>query len=38
MKIDLIPSVDFIKEDKLIGKSVIVIDMLRATSVIVTAM
>ena len=37
MKIDLVPSVDFIKEDKLIGKSVVVIDMLRATSVIVTA-
>jgi len=37
MKIDLIISVDDIKKEKIIGKTVIVIDMLRATSVIITA-
>lgn len=38
MKIDLIISADDIKKEKVIDKSVVVIDMLRATSVIVTAM
>ena len=38
MKIDLIISADDIKKGKVIDKSVVVIDMLRATSVIVTAM
>lgn len=37
MNIDLIISADDIKEEKIINKSVVVIDMLRATSVIVTA-
>ncbi|WP_234117149.1 2-phosphosulfolactate phosphatase family protein [Clostridium hydrogenum] len=37
MKIDLIISADDIKKDKMIGKSAVVIDMLRATSVITTA-
>ncbi|MCT8977509.1 2-phosphosulfolactate phosphatase family protein [Clostridium sp. CX1] len=37
MKIDLIISADDIKREKVEGKSVVVIDMLRATSVIVTA-
>ncbi|WP_026881787.1 2-phosphosulfolactate phosphatase family protein [Clostridium akagii] len=37
MKIDIIISADDIKEDKIQGKSVVVIDVLRATSVIVTA-
>lgn len=37
MKIDVIISADDIKEAKLQGKSVVVIDVLRATSVIVTA-
>lgn len=38
MKVDLIISADDIKTEKVIDKSVVVIDMLRATSVIVTAM
>lgn len=38
MKIDLIISADDIKKEKVYGKSVVVIDMLRATSVIVTAL
>ncbi|NMM62139.1 2-phosphosulfolactate phosphatase family protein [Clostridium sp. P21] len=38
MKIDLIISADDIKKDKVQEKSVVVIDMLRATSVITTAM
>ncbi|KAJ50842.1 2-phosphosulfolactate phosphatase [Clostridium tetanomorphum] len=38
MKIDLIISADDIKKEKVIDKSIVVIDMLRATSVIVTAM
>jgi 2-phosphosulfolactate phosphatase len=37
MKIDLIISADDIKENKIIGKVVVVIDMLRATTVITTA-
>lgn len=37
MKIDLIISADDIREEKVKGKSVVVIDMLRATSVITTA-
>ena len=37
MNIDLIISADDIKEDKIKDKSVVVIDMLRATSVIITA-
>lgn len=37
MKIDLIISADDIKESKIIGKVVVVIDMLRATTVITTA-
>lgn len=37
MKVDLIISADDIKREKVIDKSVVVIDMLRATSVIVTA-
>ncbi len=37
MKIDVIISADDIKEEKIKGKSVVVIDVLRATSVIVTA-
>jgi 2-phosphosulfolactate phosphatase len=38
MNIDLIISADDIKKEKIINKSVIVVDMLRATSVIVTAL
>ena len=38
MKIDLIISADDIKKEKIFNKSVIVVDMLRATSVIVTAL
>lgn len=38
MKVDLIISADNIKEEDLRGKVVVVIDMLRATSVIVTAL
>lgn len=38
MKIDIIISVDDIKKEKIKDKTVIVIDMLRATSVIVTAL
>jgi 2-phosphosulfolactate phosphatase len=37
MKVDLIISADDIRDDKIKDKSVVVIDMLRATSVIVTA-
>ncbi|OPJ63022.1 2-phosphosulfolactate phosphatase family protein [Clostridium oryzae] len=37
MKVDIIITADDIKPDKVIGKVVIVIDMLRATSVITTA-
>ncbi len=37
MNIDIIISADDIKEDKIKNKSVLVIDMLRATSVIITA-
>lgn len=37
MKVDLIISADDIKEEKIEGKSIVVIDMLRATSVITTA-
>lgn len=37
MKIELWPSVDYIREDELEGKTVVVIDVLRATSVITTA-
>jgi 2-phosphosulfolactate phosphatase len=38
MNIDLIISADDIKEEKIINKSVVVVDMLRATSVITTAL
>ena len=38
MKIDLIISADDIKEEKIKDKSIVVIDMLRATTVIITAM
>jgi len=38
MKIDLIISAEDIKEEKVLNKSAVVIDMLRATSVITTAM
>lgn len=38
MKIDLIISADDIKKEKVVNKSAVVIDMLRATSVITTAM
>lgn len=38
MKVDIIISADDIKEEKIKDKSVVVIDMLRATSVIVTAL
>lgn len=38
MNIDIVISADDIKEEKILSKSVVVIDMLRATSVIVTAM
>jgi 2-phosphosulfolactate phosphatase len=37
MKLELIPTVDAIRRDELIGKMVIIIDVLRATSVITTA-
>ncbi len=37
MKIELWPSIDYIREDQLDGKTVVVIDVLRATSVITTA-
>lgn len=37
MKVDIIISADDIKREKIMDKSVVVIDMLRATSVIVTA-
>lgn len=37
MKIELIPSVDYVKEEELRGKTAIIIDVLRATSVITTA-
>lgn len=37
MKIDLIVSADDIKKEKVLGKTVVVIDILRATSVIITA-
>lgn len=37
MKIDIIISADDIKKEKILHKSVIVVDMLRATSVIITA-
>lgn len=38
MKIDIIVSADDIKKEKIANKTVVVIDMLRATSVIITAM
>ncbi|MGL4656717.1 MAG: 2-phosphosulfolactate phosphatase family protein [Sarcina sp.] len=38
MKIDVVISADYINQDLLKGKSVVVIDMLRATSVITTAL
>lgn len=38
MKIDLIISADDIKEEKVKNKTAVVIDMLRATSVITTAL
>lgn len=38
MKIDLIISADYIEENKIKDKIVVVIDMLRATSVITTAL
>lgn len=38
MKIDIISSVDYIKKEKVQDKTVVVIDMLRATSVIITAL
>ncbi|MDP4090270.1 MAG: 2-phosphosulfolactate phosphatase family protein [Bacillota bacterium] len=38
MKVDIIISADDIKQEKIEGRSVLVIDMLRATSVITTAM
>ncbi|MBI6872936.1 2-phosphosulfolactate phosphatase family protein [Clostridium aciditolerans] len=38
MKVDLIISADDIKQEKILKKSIVVIDMLRATSVITTAM
>ena len=37
MKIDIIISADDIKDEKILHKSVIIVDMLRATSVIITA-
>lgn len=37
MKINLIPSIEYLKEDEMEGKTVVVIDVLRATSVIATA-
>jgi 2-phosphosulfolactate phosphatase len=38
MKITLIPSIDYIRENDIKGKTVVIIDVLRATSVIVTAL
>ena len=38
MKIDLIISADYIKDKIIEGKTVVVIDILRATSVIITAL
>lgn len=38
MKIELIPSIEFIKENELNNKLVVIIDVLRATSVITTAL
>ncbi|MCX7885268.1 MAG: 2-phosphosulfolactate phosphatase [Caloramator sp.] len=38
MKINLIPSIEYIKEEEMEGKNVVVIDVLRATSVITTAL
>lgn len=38
MKIQLIPSIEYIKEEELRGKTVVLIDVLRATSVITTAL
>ncbi len=38
MRIDLIPHLELINEDELSGKTVIVLDILRATSTMVTAM
>ena len=38
MKIDVIISADDIKDEKIVDKSVVIVDMLRATSVITTAM
>lgn len=37
MRIELVPSIDYINENELIGKTVVIIDVLRATSVITTA-
>ncbi|NLZ48889.1 MAG: 2-phosphosulfolactate phosphatase family protein [Clostridiales bacterium] len=37
MKVDIIISADYVSEDKIKGKTALVIDMLRATSVITTA-
>ncbi|SKA95361.1 2-phosphosulfolactate phosphatase [Caloramator quimbayensis] len=38
MRINLIPSIEYIKEEEMEGKNVVVIDVLRATSVITTAL
>lgn len=38
MKINLIPSIEYIKEEEMEGKTTVVIDVLRATSVITTAL
>lgn len=38
MKISLIPTVEYVKEEDVAGKTVVVIDVLRATSVISTAL
>jgi 2-phosphosulfolactate phosphatase len=38
MKINLIPSIDYIRENDIKGKVVVIIDVLRATSVIATAL
>jgi 2-phosphosulfolactate phosphatase len=38
MRIDLIPSIEYINDNELKGKTVILIDVLRATSVITTAL
>ena len=38
MKIDLIISADYIQDKVIEGKTVVVIDILRATSVIITAL